>query len=85
MHRGRAEDFVVVEPHADVAVVRGSETTLVDSIADLADGFLEFLDVLHYYLSTISILNHEEHKGHEARHEVWYFLGDLSVLRGSIH
>ena len=52
VHRGRAEDFVLVEAHADVAVVRRGETTLIDSVADLADGFLKFLDVLHFYLST---------------------------------
>ena len=47
VHRRRAQHFVLVEPHGDVAVVRRGKPALVNPVADLADGFLQFFDVLH--------------------------------------
>ena len=44
-HRRRAEDFLVVEPDGDVAVVGGGEALGVNAPADLADLFFEFVFV----------------------------------------
>jgi hypothetical protein len=50
-HRRRAQHFGVVEPHGNIAVVRGGEPALVDAVADLTDRTLQFLNIMHAFVT----------------------------------
>jgi hypothetical protein len=40
VHGVRAEDFVIIEPHGDIAVIGSGKPALVNAVADFADRLL---------------------------------------------
>lgn len=47
VHRWCAEDFVIADANADIPIIRGGETLVVDAAADVADIELDLVHVHH--------------------------------------